>query len=68
MMIRFTLRKYKYDYTKLSIVDNSEQAVIDIEIPETVENMLQDGYILERVGVVNDVSNAVSNAMAGRMY
>jgi hypothetical protein len=68
MMIRFTLRKYKYDYTKLSIVDNSEQAVIDIEIPETVENMLQDGYILERVGVVNDVSNQVSNAMAGRMY
>lgn len=68
MMIRFTLRKYKYDYTKLSIVDNSEQAVLDIEIPETVENMLQDGYILERVGVVNDVSNQVSNAMARRMY
>ncbi len=68
MMIRFQMRKYKYDYSKLSIVDNSEQAVIDIEIPETVENMLQDGYILERVGVVNDVSNQVSNAMAGRMY
>lgn len=68
MMIRFTLRKYKYDYSKLSIVDNSEQAVIDVEIPESVENMLQDGYILERVGVVNDVTNAVSNAMAGRMY
>lgn len=68
MMLRFTLRKYKYDYSKLSIIDNSEQAVIDIEIPETVEHMLQDGYILERVGVVNDVSNAVSNAMAGRIY
>ena len=68
MMIRFQMRKYKYDYSKLSIVDNSEQAVIDIEIPETVENMLQDGYILERVGVVNDASNVVSNDMAGRMY
>lgn len=68
MMIRFALRKYKYDYTKLSIVDNSEQAVIDVEIPESVDNLLQDGYILERVGVVNDVSNQVSNAMAGRMY
>lgn len=68
MMLRFTLRKYKYDYSKLSIIDNSEQAVVDVEIPASVENMLQDGYILERVGVVNDVSNAVSNAMAGRMY
>ncbi len=68
MMIRFVMRKYKYDYSKLSVIDNSEQAVVDIEIPESVESMLQDGYILERVGVVNDVSNQVSNAMAGRMY
>lgn len=68
MMIRFVMRKYKYDYSKLSIVDNSEQAVVDVEVPESVKNMLQDGYILERVGVVNDVSNVVSNAMAGRMY
>lgn len=68
MMIRFDMRKYKYDYSKLSVIDNSEQAVVDVEVPESVENMLQDGYILERVGVINDVSNAVSNAMVGRMY
>lgn len=30
MMIRFIMRKYKYDYSKLSIVDNSEQAVVDV--------------------------------------
>lgn len=68
MMIRFVMRKYKYDYSKLSVIDNSEQAVVDIDVPESVRRMLQDGYILERVGVVNDVSNVVSNAMAGRMY
>lgn len=68
MMIRFVMRKYKYDYSKLSVIDNSEQAIVDVEIPESVERMLQDGYILERVGVVSDVSNVVSNAMAERMY
>lgn len=61
MMIRFAMRKYKYDYSVSNINANSEQAIVDIDIPESVQRLLQDGYILERVGVINDATNAVSN-------
>lgn len=68
MMIRFVMRKYKYDYSVSTINANSEQAIVDIDVPESVQRMLQDGYILERVGPVNDASNTVSNIMNGRKY
>lgn len=61
MMVRFVMRKYKYDYSVSNINANSEQAIVDIDIPESVQRLLRDGYIFERIEAINDATNAVSN-------
>lgn len=61
MMIRFVMRKHKYNYSVSSNNANSEQAIVDVDVPASVQRMLRDGYIFERIEAVNDVTNAVSN-------
>ncbi len=57
MMIRFVLNRYVYDYSKKAIFNNAEQSIIDVPIPEAVENAIKDGFSLERVGLIQDTSN-----------
>lgn len=57
MMIRFVLNRYAYDYSKKAIFNNAEQSIIDVPIPEAVENAIKDGFSLERVGLIQDASN-----------
>lgn len=61
MKVRFIMRKHKYSYAISSNNANSEQAIIDADVPESVQRMLQDGYIFERIEAINDATNAVSN-------
>lgn len=61
MMVRFVMRKHNYNYSVSSNNAVSEQAIVDVDIPESVQRMLQDGYICERIGVINDATNAISN-------
>lgn len=61
MMVRFVMRKRNYNYSVSSNNANSEQAMVDVDVPASVQRMLQDGYILERIETIKDGTDAISN-------
>lgn len=59
MMVRFQMRKYTYDQNIQNCVIG-ETSVLDIPVPEAVEKAIKNGFLLENVGIVPDVSNGYS--------
>lgn len=59
MMVRFQMRKYIYDRNIQNCV-TGETSVLDIPVPEAVEEAIKNGFLLDSVGIVPEVSNGYS--------
>lgn len=59
MIIRFQMRKYTYDKS-IQNCAIGETSVLDIPVPEAVEEAIKNGFLLDSVGIVPEVSNGYS--------